>query len=66
MLPARAGDVLRPYLLAKQEGLSTSATFATIVMERVLDLIAVLALLALYVWGFADADALPAGGHASD
>ena len=29
-------------------------------MERVLDLIAVLALLALYVWGFADADSLPA------
>jgi len=60
VLPARAGDILRPYLLAKQEGLSTSATFATIVMERVLDLIAVLALLALYVWGFADADSLPA------
>ena len=39
VLPARAGDVLRPYLLARQEGLSTSATFATIVMERVLDLI---------------------------
>src|SRR5918999_2157802 len=50
VLPARAGDVLRPYLLARQEGLSTSATFATIVMERVLDLIAVLMLLALYVW----------------
>ena len=26
VLPARAGDVLRPYLLARQEGLSTSAT----------------------------------------
>ena len=60
VLPARAGDILRPYLLAKQEGLSTSATFATIVMERVLDLIAVLALLALYVWGIANADSLPA------
>ena len=54
VLPARAGDVLRPYLLAKKEGLSTSATFATIVMERVLDLITVLALMAIYVWGFAD------------
>ncbi|NOT27071.1 MAG: flippase-like domain-containing protein [Acidobacteria bacterium] len=59
VLPARAGDVLRPYLLAKQEGLSTSATFATIVMERVLDLIAVLALLALFVWGIAGEDTLP-------
>jgi uncharacterized protein (TIRG00374 family) len=51
LLPARAGDVLRPYLLAKQEGLPATATFATIVVERVLDLIAVLSLLAVYVWG---------------
>jgi uncharacterized protein (TIRG00374 family) len=59
VLPARAGDVLRPYLLARQEGLSTSATLATIVMERVLDLIAVLALLALFVWGMAAPGTLP-------
>ena len=59
VLPARAGDVLRPYLLARQEGLMVSATLATIVMERVLDLIAVLALLALYVWGIADPATLP-------
>jgi uncharacterized protein (TIRG00374 family) len=51
VLPARAGDVLRPYLLARQEGLSMSATLATIVMERVLDLITVLGLLVLFVWG---------------
>ena len=66
MLPARAGDVLRPYLLARQEGLSTSATLATIVMERVLDLIAVLALLALYVWGIADPASLPPASAAPD
>jgi uncharacterized protein (TIRG00374 family) len=59
VLPARAGDVLRPYLLARQEGLSVSATLATIVMERVLDLVAVLVLLAVYVWGFAAASAIP-------
>lgn len=46
VLPARAGEVLRPYLLARREGFSATATFATIVMERVFDLIAVLALLA--------------------
>jgi len=51
LLPARAGDVLRPYLLARREGLRPTATFATIVVERVLDLIAVLTLLAFYVWG---------------
>lgn len=59
VLPARAGDVLRPYLLARQEGLSTSATLATIVMERVLDLIAVLSLLVFYVWGVSDPSRLP-------
>lgn len=59
VLPARAGDVLRPYLLARQEGLSVSATLATIVMERVLDLVAVLALLVIYVWGIADPATLP-------
>jgi uncharacterized protein (TIRG00374 family) len=47
VLPARAGEVLRPYLLARREGFSATATFATIVMERVLDLVAVLLLLAL-------------------
>ena len=54
LLPARAGDVLRPYLLSRQEGLSLSSTFATIVIERVLDLIAVLTLLALYLAVAAD------------
>ena len=42
-----------------RRGCHVSATFATIVMERVLDLIAVLALLAIYVWGFADPATLP-------
>jgi glycosyltransferase 2 family protein len=51
LLPARVGDVLRPYLLARQEGLSVPATLATVVMERVLDLVGVLTLLALFVWG---------------
>ncbi len=59
VLPARAGDVLRPYLLAKREGLDPTATFATVVMERVLDLVAVLVLLALYVFVFADDRTLP-------
>lgn len=53
LLPVRVGDVIRPYLLARQEGLPVTSVFATVVMERVLDLVAVLGLLALYVWGFA-------------
>ena len=49
VLPARAGEVLRPYLLARREGLSATATFATIIVERILDLVAVLVLLATYL-----------------
>src|ERR671912_1667224 len=51
LLPARAGEVLRPYLLARREGLSATAAFATILVERVLDLVAVfLFLLAFLIW----------------
>jgi hypothetical protein len=39
-LPARAGEVIRPYLLARREGLKPTATFATIILERLLDLAA--------------------------
>jgi uncharacterized protein (TIRG00374 family) len=49
ILPARAGEVLRPYLLARQERLPVTATFATIIVERLLDLGAVLLLLALFL-----------------
>lgn len=45
VLPARAGEVLRPYLLARREGLAATAAFATIVIERLLDLAAMLGLL---------------------
>jgi len=49
LLPARAGEVLRPYLLARREGLNATAAFATIILERLLDLITVLALFAVFV-----------------
>ena len=59
LLPARAGDIVRPYLLARQEGLSAPAVFATVVLERVLDLFIVIVLLAVFVWGFANSSTLP-------
>jgi len=49
ILPARAGELLRPYLLARREQLSATSAFATIVLERVLDLVAVLLLLGTYL-----------------
>jgi uncharacterized protein (TIRG00374 family) len=52
VLPARAGEVIRPYLLARQEGLSATATFATIIIERVLDALTCVMLLASFVLFF--------------
>ncbi|HTM32293.1 MAG TPA: lysylphosphatidylglycerol synthase transmembrane domain-containing protein [Vicinamibacterales bacterium] len=52
VFPARAGEVIRPYLLARREGLSATSTFATIIVERILDLVAVLVLLATYLLAF--------------
>jgi uncharacterized protein (TIRG00374 family) len=49
LLPARAGEVVRPYLLARWERLSATASFATIILERVLDLVTVLFLFASFL-----------------
>ena len=60
LLPARAGEIIRPYLLARRERLSVTATFATVVLERLLDLVTVLllfgALLLFFDPGLAAAD----------
>lgn len=53
LLPARVGEFLRPYLLARREHLSVSASFATIILERLLDLLTVLLLFGLFVLLFA-------------
>ncbi len=44
LLPGRPGEVLRPYLLARAEGFRTASAFATVIIERVLDLASVLLL----------------------
>ena len=49
LLPARAGEVIRPYLLARREGLPATAAFATVILERLLDLVSVLGLFAFFV-----------------
>lgn len=49
VLPARAGEVLRPYLLARREHLSATATFATIILERLLDTIMVVMLFVAFL-----------------
>jgi hypothetical protein len=49
LLPARAGEFLRPYVLAKNEKLSAPAAFATVVLERVFDMATVLVLFAIFL-----------------
>jgi hypothetical protein len=49
LLPGRIGEILRPYLLARSEKFSAAAVFATVIVERALDLTAVLLLFALFV-----------------
>jgi len=49
LLPARAGEFIRPYVLARNEHLSTTAAFATVVLERVFDMATVLVLFAFFL-----------------
>ncbi len=57
LLPAHLGELVRAYVLGRSQGVSKSATFATIVLERVYDGLTVLFLL-LVVMLFMD---LPQG-----
>ena len=41
LIPGRVGEVVRPFVLARSEGLSGAAVFATIVLERLLDLLVI-------------------------
>jgi glycosyltransferase 2 family protein len=50
LLVPRAGEVLRPYLIARRHPVSTSAGFATIIIERLIDLITVLSMFAAYLY----------------
>jgi glycosyltransferase 2 family protein len=58
VLPARAGEVIRPYFLARQAPpdqhgrMTATGAFATIILERLLDTVTVLILLASFVFVF--------------
>jgi uncharacterized protein (TIRG00374 family) len=58
VLPARAGEVIRPYFLARQTPrdqnarMTATGAFATIILERLLDTMTVLILLASFVFIF--------------
>jgi glycosyltransferase 2 family protein len=50
LLVPRAGELLRPWLVSRRYPIPTSAGFATIILERLVDLVTVLALFALYLF----------------
>ena len=52
VLPARAGEVIRPYFLSRHEPMSATGAFATIIVERLLDTLTVLIQLAAFVLVF--------------
>lgn len=62
LLPGRVGEILRPLLLSRDQGVAFSSTLATVVTERVIDLTVVLAMLAS---GFIVPGALGRGPAAS-
>ncbi|MCX7838538.1 MAG: flippase-like domain-containing protein [Anaerolineae bacterium] len=58
ILPARMGEVVRAYVLGRQENVSKAATFVTIVVERIFDGLTMLTFIVAgsFVLQFADAE----------
>jgi uncharacterized protein (TIRG00374 family) len=50
LLVPRAGEIVRPYLISRRHPIATSSGFATVILERLSDLLTVLALFAAYVF----------------
>lgn len=50
LLVPRAGEVVRPYLVARRYGMRTAAAFASIIVERLVDVISVVILFGLYLY----------------
>jgi len=42
VLPARIGEIIRPVMVAKKEKVKVTASFATVVMERIFDMLCVI------------------------
>ena len=62
LLPLRLGELIRAYLLAKDEGLSKSGVLMSLVLERLLDLMGILV---IYAVALALVPTAPAGFRAS-
>lgn len=60
LLPARAGEIVRPAVLSRRTGLPFAPALASIAVERLIDLVTVILLFVVYaVGGWAPADLSP-------
>ncbi|MGH1362048.1 MAG: lysylphosphatidylglycerol synthase transmembrane domain-containing protein [Calditrichia bacterium] len=50
ILPAHAGELVRAYILAREEKIDGVATFTTVLLERILDLVALVSILAIVAY----------------
>ena len=50
LLPLRLGEFVRAWALGRREGMSKTTVFATVVVERVVDMIALIVILGLALW----------------
>jgi uncharacterized protein (TIRG00374 family) len=64
LVPFRLGEVVRPVLLARREKVSTTATIATVALERLFDVMTVMVLLLVYVLTSRGADVMASGNGA--
>lgn len=48
-VPAHLGEVLRAYVVGRKQGVSASAAFASIVVERIVDVVSLIAVMALVI-----------------
>lgn len=50
VLPFRLGELLRAYTISAQEDVDTSAAFGTIILERILDMLGLVATILVFGW----------------
>ena len=61
-MPGRLGEIAKPVLLGRREGISKTAAFATVVLERLFDLMCILLMLVAYLLVFPLPSALDSEG----
>src|SRR3990172_8741003 len=65
IFPAKLGELVRPYLLGTKENISKSAALATVVVERVFDILCILLILVIYLIFLVDPEELSPGARSS-